>query len=159
MAGRVKTPGLVEVPMGTPLRQIVFDLAGGIRDGREFKAARPAAPPAAASPSSFWTCPWIMTASRSRRPSWAPAAWSSWTSLAAWWTWPAISCTSPHDESCGKCTPCREGTKHLLEILTEITQGEGQEEHLALMEELCATMAPPPSAAWGRAPSTRCSAP
>jgi NAD-dependent dihydropyrimidine dehydrogenase PreA subunit len=45
-----------------------------------------------------------------------------------------------HDESCGKCTPCREGTKQLLEILTEITQGRGQEEYLALMEELCATM-------------------
>ncbi len=45
------------------------------------------------------------------------------------------------DESCGKCTPCREGTKQLLEILTEITKGNGTEEHLTLMEELCATMA------------------
>ena len=45
-----------------------------------------------------------------------------------------------HDESCGKCTPCREGTKHLLEILTDITKGQGKEEHLALMEELCDTM-------------------
>jgi NADH-quinone oxidoreductase subunit F len=46
-----------------------------------------------------------------------------------------------HDESCGKCTPCREGTKQLLEILTEITKGNGTEEDLTLMEELCATMA------------------
>jgi NAD-dependent dihydropyrimidine dehydrogenase PreA subunit len=45
-----------------------------------------------------------------------------------------------HDESCGKCTPCREGTKHLLGILTAITKGEGQPEHLPLMEELCVTM-------------------
>jgi NADH-quinone oxidoreductase subunit F len=45
-----------------------------------------------------------------------------------------------HNESCGKCTPCREGTKQLLAILTDITQGKGKEEHLGLLEELCTTM-------------------
>ena len=72
----------------------------------------------------------------------------------AWWRLPASSWSSPRRESCGKCVPCREGTKRMLEILDRIIDNKGTLEDLDLLEELRTPSARPPCAAWDRAPAS-----
>ena len=74
LAGRVNNTGLIEVPMGISLRDIVFKLGGGIPEGRKFKAVQTGGPPAAACPSSISTCRWTTSRWRKWDPSWARAA-------------------------------------------------------------------------------------
>ena len=61
LTGNVVNTGLIEVPMGTTLRQIIFEIGGGIKDGKSSRRCRSAAPPAAVSPRSIWICPWTST--------------------------------------------------------------------------------------------------
>jgi len=74
LAGAIQNSGLVEVPVGTPLGDLIYDIGGGIPGGKEFKAAQIGGPSGAASPNNTSTWRWITSASPNSAPSWAPAA-------------------------------------------------------------------------------------
>ena len=132
--------GLVEVPMGTTLRQMVYDLGGGIRGGEEFKAVQTGGPSGGCIPKQFLDLPVDYDSLQSVGSIMGSGGMIVMDETSCMVDVARYFMSFLHDESCGKCTPCREGTKHLLEILTEITKGQGKEEHIALMEELCDTM-------------------
>ncbi len=137
LGGKIKHTGLVEVPMGTTLRQIVEEVGGGIPNGKKFKAAQTGGPSGGCIPAEHFDVP------------------VDYENLAA------LGCIVGSgglivmdedncmvdiakffleftvDESCGKCTPCRIGTRRMLEILTRITDGNGTMEDLQKLEELC----------------------
>ena len=142
VAGGVKKPGIVEVPMGTPLRQIIYDLGGGIKKDREFKAVHHQRPRRRLScPSSSWTCPWSSRASRPPAATWAPAAWWSWTKPAAWWMWPAISWSSPMRNPAANAPPAGKAPSSCWRSSPRSPKATARKRTSALMEELCATMA------------------
>ncbi|MGA9755446.1 MAG: NADH-quinone oxidoreductase subunit NuoF [Desulfobaccales bacterium] len=140
LVGAVNNTGLVEVPMGTTLRQMVFDLGGGIRGGGEFKAVQTGGPSGGCIPKQFLDLPVDYDSLQSVGSIMGSGGMIVMDHTSCMVDVARYFMSFLHDESCGKCTPCREGTKHLLEILTEITKGHGKEEDLALMEELCAAM-------------------
>ncbi len=141
LVGAVNNTGLVEVPMGTTLRQMVFELGGGIRGDGEFKAVQTGGPSGGCIPKQFLDLPVDYDSLQSVGSIMGSGGMIVMDESSCMVDVARYFMSFLHDESCGKCTPCREGTKHLLEILTDITKGNGKEEHLALMEELCATMA------------------
>ncbi|MHB9072602.1 MAG: NADH-ubiquinone oxidoreductase-F iron-sulfur binding region domain-containing protein [Desulfobaccales bacterium] len=140
LVGAVNNTGLVEVPMGTTLKQMVFDLGGGIRGGGEFKAVQTGGPSGGCIPKQFLDLPVDYDSLQSVGSIMGSGGMIVMDEHSCMVDVARYFMSFLHDESCGKCTPCREGTKHLLEILTAITKGEGQPEDLPLMEELCATM-------------------
>ncbi|MGO8760507.1 MAG: NADH-quinone oxidoreductase subunit NuoF [Desulfobaccales bacterium] len=141
LVGAVNNTGLVEVPMGTTLRQMVYDLGGGIRGGGEFKAVQTGGPSGGCIPKQFLDLPVDYDSLQSVGSIMGSGGMIVMDETSCMVDVARYFMSFLHDESCGKCTPCREGTKHLLEILTEITKGNGKEEHIPLMEELCDTMA------------------
>jgi NADH:ubiquinone oxidoreductase subunit F (NADH-binding)/NAD-dependent dihydropyrimidine dehydrogenase PreA subunit/(2Fe-2S) ferredoxin len=141
LVGAVNNTGLVEVPMGTTLRQMVYDLGGGIRGGKEFKAVQTGGPSGGCIPEQFLDLPVDYDSLQSVGSIMGSGGMIVMDETSCMVDVARYFMSFLHDESCGKCTPCREGTKHLLEILTEITKGNGKEEHIPLMEELCDTMA------------------
>jgi NADH:ubiquinone oxidoreductase subunit F (NADH-binding)/(2Fe-2S) ferredoxin/Pyruvate/2-oxoacid:ferredoxin oxidoreductase delta subunit len=140
LVGAVNNTGLVEVPMGTTLKQMVFDLGGGIRGGGEFKAVQTGGPSGGCIPKQFLDLPVDYDSLQSVGSIMGSGGMIVMDETSCMVDVARYFMSFLHDESCGKCTPCREGTKHLLEILTAITKGEGKPEDLPLMEELCATM-------------------
>jgi NADH:ubiquinone oxidoreductase subunit F (NADH-binding)/Pyruvate/2-oxoacid:ferredoxin oxidoreductase delta subunit len=141
VAGRVKRPGLVEVAMGTKLRPIIFDLAGGIKQDREFKALLTSGPGGGVLPKQFLDMPVEFESFQAAGGNLGSGSMVIMDENTCMVDVARYFVNFSFEESCGKCTPCREGTRQLLHILTEITNGRGEEEHLGLMEELCATMA------------------
>jgi NADH-quinone oxidoreductase subunit F len=136
LAGKVTHTGLVEVPIGTTLREIVFEIGGGPADGRELKAVQTGGPAGGCIPAK-------MLDLRADFDSLAKAGSimgsggmivldedDCMVDIAQYFT--AFS----QDESCGKCTPCREGTTRMLEILNRITGGKGTEQDLEKLERL-----------------------
>ena len=99
LAGAVNNTGLVEVPIGTPLGEIIYDIGGGIPGGKKFKAAQIGGPSGGCIPREHLNVPVDYESLTSSAPSWARAASSSWTRTPAWWTWrgsSSISCrTNP----------------------------------------------------------------
>ena len=140
LVGAVNNTGLVEVPMGTTLKQMVFELGGGIRDGGEFKAVQTGGPSGGCIPKQFLDLPVDYDSLQSVGSIMGSGGMIVMDEHSCMVDVARYFMSFLHDESCGKCTPCREGTGQLLEILTAITKGEGQPEHLPLMEELCAAM-------------------
>jgi NADH:ubiquinone oxidoreductase subunit F (NADH-binding)/(2Fe-2S) ferredoxin/Pyruvate/2-oxoacid:ferredoxin oxidoreductase delta subunit len=127
LAGKVRNTGLVEVPMGTTLRDVVYEIGGGIRDGKRFKAIQTGGPAGGCLPESFLDTPVDYE---------SLAAAGSIMGSGGMIVIDEDSCMVDmarffldftQDESCGKCTPCREGTKRMLEILQRITSGKGVE--------------------------------
>jgi len=136
LTGDVNNVGLVEVPMGTTLGTIVYDIGGGIPKGKKFKAAQLGGPSGGCIPIQHLN---------------APVDYEKVAELGAIMGSGGLivmnedSCAVDmarffmdfcQDESCGKCTPCREGTKRMLEILTNITLGKGKEGDIELLEEM-----------------------
>jgi NADH:ubiquinone oxidoreductase subunit F (NADH-binding)/(2Fe-2S) ferredoxin len=127
LAGKVCNTGLVEVPMGTTLREVVYEVGGGIRDGKAFKAVQTGGPAGGCLPDSYLDTPVdyeSLTAAGSMMGSGGMIVIdedSCMVDMARFFL------DFTQDESCGKCTPCREGTKRMLEILQRITQGQGKE--------------------------------
>ena len=137
LGGKIKNTGLVEIPMGTPLRTIIDDIGGGIPNGKKFKAVQTGGPSGGCIPAQYIDIP------------------VDYENLAS------IGCIVGSggmivmdedncmvdiakffleftvDESCGKCTACRIGTRRMLELLTKITDGNGTMEDLEKLEELC----------------------
>ncbi len=136
LGGNINNVGLVEVPMGVTLREIVHDIGGGIPEGRKFKAAQTGGPSGGCIPASL-----IDT----------QIDYDSLTSIGSMMGSGGLIVMDDSkcmvniakffldftvDESCGKCTPCRVGTKRMLEILERITEGEGRRGDIELLEEL-----------------------
>jgi NADH:ubiquinone oxidoreductase subunit F (NADH-binding)/(2Fe-2S) ferredoxin/ferredoxin len=140
LVGAVNNTGLVEVPMGTTLQQMVFDLGGGIRGGGEFKAVQTGGPSGGCIPKQFLDLPVDYDSLQSVGSIMGSGGMIVMDEHSCMVDVARYFMSFLHDESCGKCTPCREGTGQLLEILTAITKGEGLPEHLPLMEELCLAM-------------------
>lgn len=136
LTGKINNTGLVEVPMGTTLREVVFDIGGGIPLGRLFKAAQMGGPSGGCLPAKFLDLPIdyeSLTQAGSMMGSGGLIVMDDKTCMV---DIARFFLNFTQDESCGKCVPCRVGTKRMLEILTRITQGEGKEEDIGLLQEM-----------------------
>ncbi len=136
LAGNVKNTGLVEVPMGTTLREIVFDIGGGIPGRKKFKAAQMGGPSGGCVPAQHLDLPIdyeTVKAVGAIMGSGGLIVMDDSTSMVDIARYFMEFC---QDESCGKCVPCRIGTKRMLDILTRITKGQGKKEDIDLLKEL-----------------------
>ena len=137
LGGKIKHTGLVEIPMGTPLRKVIEEIGGGIPNGKKFKAAQTGGPSGGCIPAEHFDVPIDydnLIAIGSMMGSGGLIVMDEdncMVDIAKFFLQFTV------DESCGKCTPCRIGTKRLLEMLTKITDGKGTLEDLDKMEELC----------------------
>ena len=137
LGGKIKHTGLVEVPMGTTLREIVYEIGGGIPDGKKFKAAQTGGPSGGCIPASLIDTKIdydSLIAIGSMMGSGGLIVMNEdncMVDIAKFFLEFTV------DESCGKCTPCRVGTRRLLELLTKVTEGKATLEDLDKMEELC----------------------
>ncbi len=137
LGGKIHNTGLVEVPMGTTLRQVIEDIGGGIPNGKKFKAAQTGGPSGGCIPAEHFD---------------VPIDYDNLISIGSMMGSGGLIVMDEDncmvdiakffleftvDESCGKCTPCRIGTKRLYEMLDKITKGKGTLEDLDKMEELC----------------------
>ena len=137
LGGKINHTGLVEIPMGTTLREIVFEIGGGIPNGKKFKAAQTGGPSGGCIPEQHLDVPIDydnLLEIGSMMGSGGLIVMDEdncMVDIAKFYLEFTV------DESCGKCTPCRIGTKRLLEMLEKITTGMGNIEMLDEMEELC----------------------
>jgi len=136
LVGKVNNAGLVEVPMGTPLRRIIFDIGGGIPEGKQFKAVQSGGPSGGCIPETLIDLP-VDYEELAKAGSIMGSGGlivmdenSCMVDVAHYFLDFLL------EESCGKCTPCREGILRMYEILTDITEGIGTMEQLELLEEL-----------------------
>lgn len=137
LAGNVVNTGLIEVPMGTSLREIVFDVGGGIPEGRAFKAAQTGGPSGGCIPAEHLDTPMeydTLVALGSMMGSGGLIVMDDQTSMVDVAKFYMEFCM---DESCGKCVPCRVGTAQLHSLLARFSKGEATAQDLALLEELC----------------------
>lgn len=136
LGGNVNNIGLVEVPMGTTLREIVFDIGGGIPNGREFKAAQTGGPSGGCIPKEHLDTPIDYESLKEIGSMMGSGGLivmddtKCMVCLAKFYLEFTVS------ESCGKCTPCRIGTKRMLELLTKLCDGEGSELDIYKLEKL-----------------------
>ncbi len=136
LVGKVKNTGLVEVPMGITLKEIIFDIGGGPQDGRKIKAVQTGGPSGGCIPASLFDLPVdfdSLTEVGSMMGSGGMIVMDEGTCMVD------VAKYFVHflkEESCGKCLPCREGLKRMGEILNGVTEGRGDEETLLLLEEL-----------------------
>ena len=137
LGGKINNTGLVEVPMGTTLREIIEEIGGGIPNGKKFKAAQTGGPSGGCIPASLMDTP-IDYDSLMQIGSMMGSGGlivmdedNCMVDIAKFFLEFTV------DESCGKCAPCRIGTRRLLELLTKITDGKGTMEDIDKLEELC----------------------
>ncbi|OGP55278.1 MAG: NADH dehydrogenase [Deltaproteobacteria bacterium RBG_13_52_11] len=139
LVGKITNTGLVEVPMGTPLRDIIFKIGGGIPGGKKFKAVQTGGPSGGCIPEELLDLPVgfdELTKAGSMMGSGGMIVMDEDTCMVDVARYFLDFLT---DESCGKCVPCREGMRQMLKILTNITQGKGKEGDIELLEELSET--------------------
>ena len=137
LGGKIHNTGLVEIPMGTTLREVIEEIGGGIPNGKKFKAAQTGGPSGGCIPAEHFDI---------------PIDYDNLISIGSMMGSGGLIVMDETDcmvdiakffleftveESCGKCTPCRIGTKRMLEILTKITKGTATMEDLDKLEELC----------------------
>ena len=136
LGGKINNTGLVEVPMGTTLRDVVENIGGGVPNGKKFKAAQTGGPSGGCIPSTYYDIPIDFENLKSIGCMMGSGGLivmdedSCMVDIAKFFLEFTVS------ESCGKCTPCRVGTKRMLEILTRISEGKGEMEDLEKLEEL-----------------------
>lgn len=138
LTGKIKRGGLVEIPMGKTLREVIFDIGGGIRDNKEFKAVQLGGPSGGCIPAALLDTIIdykALTATGAIMGSGGMVVMDSSTCMVGMAKFFLDFTTK---ESCGKCVPCRLGTKRMLEVLTRITDGKGKQGDIELLEELCA---------------------
>ena len=137
LGGKIKHTGLVEIPMGTTLNEIVNEIGGGVPNGKHFKAAQTGGPSGGCIPANLIDTPVDydnLTAIGCMMGSGGLIVMDEDTCMV---DMAKFFLEFTVDESCGKCTPCRVGTKRLLEMLNKITRGDGTLEDLDKMEQLC----------------------
>lgn len=136
LGGKIKRTGIIEVPMGTTLREIIYDIGGGIINDKEFKAVQTGGPSGGCITKDYLDTPIDydnLTALGSMMGSGGMIVMDEDTCMV---DIARFFLEFTVDESCGKCTPCREGTKRMLEILEKITEGNGTLEDIDRLEEL-----------------------
>ncbi len=140
LTGKIKRGGLVEIPMGKTLRDVIFDIGGGIKNGKEFKAVQMGGPSGGCIPADLLDTVIdykALSATGAIMGSGGMVVMDSDTCMVEMARF-FLDFTAK--ESCGKCVHCRLGTKRMLEILTRITEGNGKEEDIDLLRELCLTV-------------------
>jgi len=136
LVGKVNNTGLVEVPMGITLREIIYDIGDGIRDGKKFKAVQTGGPSGGCLPETFLDLPVDfdeLTKAGSMMGSGGMIVMDEdncMVDVAKYFL------TFLEEESCGKCVPCREGIKRMRQILNDITEGRGEDKDIDLLEQL-----------------------
>ena len=140
LAGQVNNVGLVEVPMGTTLREIIFEIGGGIRGGHQFKAAQTGGPSGGCIPEQFLDTPIDYESLAGIGSIMGSGGLIVMSERDCMVNIAKFYLEFTMDESCGRCLPCRIGTKRLHEILTAITDGKGTEADLVELRELSNTI-------------------
>ncbi len=136
LVGKINNTGLVEVPLGTTLREIVFDIGGGIPGGRRFRAVQTGGPSGGCIPASLLDLPIDYESLQQAGSIMGSGGMivmdedTCMVDIARYYT------AFLHDESCGRCLSCRKGIQRMDEILTDITEGRGKEGDIELLEEL-----------------------
>ena len=137
LGGKIHNTGLVEIPMGTTLREIVEEIGGGVPNGKKFKAAQTGGPSGGCIPAEHLDIPIDydnLLSIGSMMGSGGLIVMDEDTCMV---DIAKFFLEFTVDESCGKCTPCRIGTRRMLEILEKITKGQATMEDLDKLEELC----------------------
>jgi NADP-reducing hydrogenase subunit HndC len=140
LVGKVNNTGLVEVPMGMTLRQLIYDIGGGIPKGRKFKAVQTGGPSGGVIPEQYLDTPIDfdeLTKLGSMMGSGGTVVMDEDTCMVDTARYFISFCC---EESCGKCIPCREGLRMLREILTDICEGKGQEGDIEAIEDIAEVM-------------------
>lgn len=140
LAGNINNTGLVEVPMGMTLREVVYDLGGGIPNGRKFKAAQIGGPSGACLTQEHMELPLEYDALVKAGAMMGSGGLIVMDDTKCMVDVARFFLDFICDESCGKCPPCRIGTKRMMEILERITNGEGEEEDIDKLYELASTI-------------------
>jgi NADH:ubiquinone oxidoreductase subunit F (NADH-binding)/NAD-dependent dihydropyrimidine dehydrogenase PreA subunit len=136
LTGAVNNIGLVEVPMGIPLREIIYDIGGGIPKKRKFKAVQLGGPSGGCVPEKYLDTPVDYESIVKVGAIMGSGGMIVMNDQTCMVDMARFFMDFIHDESCGKCTPCREGTMRMLRILEKITQGHGEDGDIELLEEL-----------------------
>ncbi len=137
LVGKVVNTGLVEVPMGTTLRQLIYDVGDGLPNGRKFKAVQIGGPSGGCLPESALDVPIDFDSLREAGAIMGSGGLVVMDQDDCMVSVARFFLEFTQHESCGKCTFCRIGTRHMLDILSAVTQGKGDEQTLTLLEELC----------------------
>jgi NADH-quinone oxidoreductase subunit F len=141
LVGKVNNTGLVEVPMGVTLRQIIFDIGGGVRDGKQFKGVQTGGPSGGCLPESFLDHPVDfdeLTKAGSMMGSGGMIVMDEDTCMV---DFARYFLNFLRDESCGKCSTCREGLKRMWELTDDICEGRGTDQHIPKLERLANVVA------------------
>ena len=140
VGGKIHNVGLVEVPMGTTLRTIVYDIGGGIPGGKAFKAAQTGGPSGGCIPAKYIDTPMDFDSLKAIGSMMGSGGLIVMDEDTCMVDIAKFYLEFTADESCGKCNPCRIGTKRLLEILTRITEGKGRPEDIRRIRDLAEYM-------------------
>ena len=138
LAGKVETTGLIEVPMGITLREIVFDIGGGIPDGLEFKAAQTGGPSGGCIPAEHLDTPVDYESLKTLGSIMGSGGLIVMDERSCMVDVAKFFMEFCMDESCGKCVPCRVGTIQMYNLLNKITNGSATMQDLEMLKELCA---------------------
>ena len=136
LAGKVNITGLVEVPLGTPLRKIIFDIGGGIPEGHTFKGALTGGPSGGVIPAQYLDTPMDYESLPPLGTIMGSGGLIIMDETSCMVDVAKFFLKFTVDESCGKCTPCREGTRQMLKILERITSGKGKLEDIDKLEKM-----------------------
>lgn len=136
LTGKVNNTGLVEVPMGMSLREIIFDIGGGIKDGKKYKAVQMGGPSGACLPEFLLDLPVDYESLAEAEAMVGSGGLVVMDETTCMVDIARFFVNFSQNESCGKCTPCREGNKRMFDILDRITSGKGQIEDLNKLEKL-----------------------
>ncbi len=137
LCGKVRNVGLIEVPMGTPLRQIIFEIGGGVPEGHRFKAVQTGGPSGGCIPEQFLDLPVDYESLKEVGSIMGSGGMIVMDDTACMVNVARYFMEFCMSESCGKCIPCRAGTAQMFELLTRMTTGTAVPNDLDLLEELC----------------------
>ncbi len=140
ITGNVNNTGLIEVPMGTTLREVIFDIGGGIKDNKKFKAVQIGGPSGGCLTEEHLELPLDFDSLKKVGAMIGSGGLVVMDEDTCMVEVARFFMNFTQNESCGKCVPCREGTKRMLEILEKIVNGKGTKEDLDLLEELADTI-------------------
>ena len=137
VGGNVAKPGLIEVPMGITLREIIFDVAGGIKDGRQYKAVQTGGPMGGCLTAEHLDLPLDYEALTQAGSMMGSGGLVVMDETSCMVDIARFFMDFTQAESCGKCTPCRVGTRRILELLQKICDGKGEHGDIEKLEDLC----------------------